>query len=261
LGARRESLAVGRAQLSIDSQAQQGFSRGAEAYERGRPEYPPEPVAWLADRLELAPGRTVLDVGAGTGKLTRALVPSGARLIAVEPVAEMRAVLERNVSGAEVLDAQAENIPLPDASVNAVVCGQAFHWFDGPVALEEFHRLLRPSRGLGLIWNRRDRDQPLQAAIDEIIQPHRQGTPAYPSRQWGRAFEASPRFALAEEVQFTFEQDLDAAAFLDRVMSISFISALDGPERRAVEDRLRALADEGLEPLRYSTEVFIYSRV
>jgi ubiquinone/menaquinone biosynthesis C-methylase UbiE len=202
----------------------------------------------------------VLDVGAGTGKLTRALVPSGARVIAVEPVAEMRAVLQRNVPGAEVLDAQAERIPLPDASVDAVVCGQAFHWFDGAAALQEFHRLLCPDRRLGLIWNRRDRDQPLQAEIDDIIQPHRQGAPAYPSRQWARAFEASPWFARAEEAEFSFEQALDMAAFLDRVMSISFISALDGPERQAVEHRLRALAESGLEPLRYRTEVFLYSR-
>ena len=218
-------------------------------------------MAWLGRRLELGPERTVLDVGAGTGKLTRALAPARGRLIALEPVSEMRAVLERQLPEAQVVDGRAESIPLPPSSVDAVVSGQAFHWFDGPRALEEFHRVLRPEGGLGLIWNRRDGSQPQHRAIDEIIGPYREGVPAHATHRWAQAFDASSRFALAEEAVFPFEQPVETDGFLDRVMSISFIAALDEPERRSVEERLRGLAAGGLEALRYNTEVFVYRRL
>ncbi|HEY5261934.1 MAG TPA: class I SAM-dependent methyltransferase, partial [Solirubrobacteraceae bacterium] len=122
----------------VHAAASQGFGRAAEAYEQGRPEYPPETVTWLVERLDLRSGRVVADVGAGTGKLTRALEPSGATLIAVEPVAEMREILARRSPNARVVDAAAEKLPLPDGSVDAIVAGQAFHWFDGRRALREF---------------------------------------------------------------------------------------------------------------------------
>jgi SAM-dependent methyltransferase len=247
--------------LSIHPQAEQGFGRAAEEYERGRPGYPPEAIAWLADRLGLRPGRTVLDVGAGTGKLTRALAPSGARLIALEPVAQMRAVLEREVPPAQALAGRAEEIPLPDASVDAVAAGQAFHWFDGPRALGEFHRVLRPGCRMGLIWNRRDSSQPLQQAIDEIIECHRQTAPAYSSDVWARVFTDSPLFAEAERTELTFEQPLDADGLVDRITSVSYVSALDSVTRARVEERLRALAAGGLEALRHITQAFVFDRL
>jgi ubiquinone/menaquinone biosynthesis C-methylase UbiE len=253
-------VAVGRRSLRINKQAETGFGRAAEAYDRGRPEYPAEAISWLADRLALGAGRAVVDVGAGTGKLTRALAPTGARVVAVEPVAEMRAVLERRVPEAEVLSGQAEAIPLPDASVDAIVAGQAFHWFDGTRALREFDRVLRPGGRLGLIWNRRDGRQPLHQAIDEIIGPHRGTTPAYGSDRWADAFKSGSPFALADQAEIPFAQALDADGFIDRLMSISFVAALDAEERRSVEERLRALADAQLEPLRYTCQVFVYGR-
>ncbi|MFL5822002.1 MAG: class I SAM-dependent methyltransferase [Solirubrobacteraceae bacterium] len=218
-------------------------------------------MAWLARRLELGPGRTVLDVGAGTGKLTRALAHDGATVVAVEPVNEMRSVLEREVPGAQVLDGRAEALPLPAGSADAIACGQAFHWFDGPRALEEFHRVLRPTGKLGLIWNRRDGAQPLQRAIDEIIERHRQGPPAHDRRQWARALDGSSRFAPGDQELFRFDQPLEPDAFVDRVMSISFVAALDAGDRDSVQERLRALAADRLEPLRHTTEIFVYSRL
>ncbi len=202
----------------------------------------------------------MVDVGAGTGKLTRALEPTGARLIAVEPVAEMLRVLKQRVPQAEALSARAEEIPLAEGSVDAVVAGQAFHWFDGLRALEKFHRLLRADGKLGLIWNRRDQDQPLHQDIDEIIERYRGDTPAYYSNRWSAAFEDSSLFTLAERTEIPFEQSLDAEGFVDRVMSISYVAALDPEERRMVEDRLRELAREKLEPLRYTSQVFVYGR-
>src|SRR5438105_3757042 len=149
-----------------------GFSTAADAYERGRPGYPEEAMAWMAERLDLREGRDVLDLAAGTGKLTRALVPFGARVIAVEPIDEMREQLFRALPDVDAFDGTAESIPLPDGSVDAVTCGQAFHWFRIEEALREIHRVLRPGGALALVWNMRDLTDPLQARIQEIIAPH-----------------------------------------------------------------------------------------
>lgn len=254
-------MAAGRGELSVHPQAERGFGRAAEEYERGRPDYPNAAIEWLFDQLGLGPGRIALDVGAGTGKLSRALAAAGATVIAVEPVAPMRAVMERKLPGVEALAGSAEAVPLGGESVDAVVCGQAFHWFDGPRALAEFHRVLRPDGRLGLIWNRRRSDQPLHQAIDEIIERHRQDTPAYHSRRWAKAFDGSSLFVLAARTEVQSEQVLDADGLVDRVLSISYVSALDDAERAGVESELRSLAAGGLEPLRHTTQAFVYDRL
>lgn len=246
--------------MTINQQAETGFGRAAEAYDRGRPEYPIQAIDWLTDRLGLQSGRIVVDVGAGTGKLTRALVPAGARLVAVEPVQNMRGVLTRRLPEVEVLAGSAEAIPLSAASADAIVVGQAFHWFDGPRALEEFGRVLNPTGKLGLIWNRRDDRQQLEREIDEIITPYRGSAPAYRSKEWQSAFGARSPFSLIDQVEIPFTQTLDEDGFVDRLMSISFIASLDEAERRLVEQRLRALARAKLEPLRHTCQVFVYAR-
>ena len=124
----------------IHPTAAAGFSLGAAAYERGRPGYPAEAIGWLAEQLGLRAGRTVLDLAAGTGKLTRALVETGAEVVAVEPVDEMRAQLEAAVPAARALAGTAEEIPLADGAVDAVTVAQAFHWFDRDAAFTEIHR-------------------------------------------------------------------------------------------------------------------------
>src|SRR5919198_1330659 len=123
--------------MAINESAAKGFAAGADAYERGRPEYSPDAVTALVRELGIGPGKRVLDLAAGTGKLTRQLAPTGADLVAVEPVAEMRAKLEATRHDVEALDGTAERIPLPNHSVDAVVVGQAFHWFDGIRAVSE----------------------------------------------------------------------------------------------------------------------------
>ena len=150
-----------------------GFASAADVYERARPSYPAAAVAWIAERAALGPGRTVLDLGAGTGKLTRLLVPTGARVIAVEPLAEMRAKLEEVVPGVVVLEGTAEDLPLGDGSIDVVTCAQAFHWFDLDLALPELHRVLAADGLLVLVWNTRDLDDPLQGAIEELLGPYR----------------------------------------------------------------------------------------
>lgn len=141
-------------------------SFGAEAatYERGRPEYPDEAVAWL-----VGDAARVADVGAGTGKLTRVLARLGREVTAVEPDAAMRAQLEASVPGVPVLDGTGEGLPLPDASVDAVTYGQAWHWVEPMAGSAEAARVLKPDGVLGLIWNVRDPDAEWVARLTTIM--------------------------------------------------------------------------------------------
>ena len=141
----------------------------AADYERHRPDYPEEALRWAAELLGLGAGARVLDVGAGTGKLTRGLVALGFEVVAVEPGAPMLEQLRTAVPDAEALEGPAESIPLPDASVDAAFAGQAFHWFDREAALPELHRVIGPGGGLALLWNWWDEHDPLQRELGELI--------------------------------------------------------------------------------------------
>ena len=241
----------------VHEAAARGFARSAAAYDRGRPEYPAQALAWLTERLALGPGRRVLDLAAGTGKLTRPLLAIGADVTAVEPVAEMRA---RIGPGAEVLDGTAEAIPLADGSVDAVTVAQAFHWFAGEAALAEIHRVLRPGGTLALVWNRRPLDDPVHAEIERLIAPHRRSTPAHASGRWRTAFEHTTAFGPLEERTFEHGRAVDADALADRIGSTSFVAALDDGPREEVLEAVRALAADGPVLLRYVCEVFACDR-
>ena len=245
--------------MTIHPRAAVGFGRAAEAYERGRPDYPAQTVAWLQDRLGLGPGRTVVDLAAGTGKLTRLLLPSGARVVAVEPVAGMRSTLARVVPLAEVVDGAAEAMPLPDGSADAVTVAQAFHWFSTGEALAEIHRVLRPGGGLALVWNRRDLDEPLQAATDRLVARHRGDVPTHRSGRWRSAFEATELFGPLEEHLFSHGQELDRAGLVERVMSTSVMAALPDDEQRAAVAEIKELAARQPEPIRlsYTTQIYL----
>ena len=238
--------------------ATRGFEDAGERYERGRPDYPAAAIDWLLGELG-RPG-SVADVGAGTGKLTRPLLERGVHVIAVEPVAGMRATLARAAPGADVRAGQAEALPLDDGSVDAVVAGQAFHWFANATALGEFARVLRGAGRLGLIWNGRDREQPLQAALSRIVEPYRGGTPQHAGEKWRAAFTEDAPFALAAERKLPHSQALDADGLADRVLSISFVAALPPAEREGIDFQVRELAAGGTVELRYVTEVLVYAR-
>jgi len=145
------------------------FETVAAEYERHRPDYPMEALRWAAGCLDLEAGARVLDVGAGTGKLTRGLVALGLEVVAVEPGAPMHEQLRAAVPEAEALEGPAEAIPLPDADVDAAFAGQAFHWFDRARALPELHRVLGSGGGLALLWNWWDERDPLQAELGRLI--------------------------------------------------------------------------------------------
>ena len=245
-----------------------GFGRAVDEYERARPGYPGDAVAWLVERLGIDPSRRVLDLAAGTGKLTRQLRPTGAEIVAVEPLAGMRARLEQALPGVEALAGTAEAIPLTDASVDAVTVGQGFHWFATDHALAEIHRVLRPDGRLGLIWNARDESADWVARLSDIIEPHRGDVPRFVSRKWERAFEATELFGPLEERQFGFAQEMDAETLAARVASISFIAALSDDERARVLAEVRELAEthpatagKATFPLPYRTAVFVTMRL
>jgi ubiquinone/menaquinone biosynthesis C-methylase UbiE len=237
------------------------FELVAEVYERARPEYPAEAVAWIAETLDLREGRTVLDLGAGTGKLTRALVATGAHVVAVEPGDAMLAELKRVVPDVEAVRGGAEAIPLGDDSVDAVTVGQAFHWFRHDEAIPELHRVLRRGGAVALIWNSRDQARPLQREISELIKPFVPPNRP-PVSDSVRPLEESDLFGPVEQRTFPFAHRLDADGVVDRIASVSFIAAAPADQRAALERRLREVvaSEGGVVDFAYLTEVYV-SRV
>lgn len=248
--------------MEIDPTAAAGFSAAADVYERARPGYSPEAVTWLVERVGIRTGRDILELAAGTGKLTRQLLPHRARLISLEPVAEMRAQLAAAVPDVEAIEGMAEAIPLAKESVDAVVCAQAFHWFRPQEALSEIHRVLRRGGGLALIWNSRDSSDPVQAKLEALLDPHR---PDYPggSGRWQRELEASSLFGPVERREWPFEQHLTREGLVERFASVSFVAVLPSASREALLDEVRALSEGIDEPIRlpHATEVFACDRL
>jgi ubiquinone/menaquinone biosynthesis C-methylase UbiE len=205
----------------------------------------------------------VVDLAAGTGKLTRRLVPSGARVVAVEPLAEMRAVLEHTVPAAEVLPGTAEALPLGPASADAVTVGQAFHWFDADRASAEIARVLRPGGLLALVWNVRDLSDPIQARVDELLRPVRRDTPSEHEQPWRGVMRDSALYRTAEERSFPWIQPQTTAELRARVASISFVARLDEAERERLLTRVVEAVDGVPEPFdfRYHTDVVVFARV
>jgi SAM-dependent methyltransferase len=232
------------------------FDAVAEIYERTRPTYADAALAWVAQRLPL---KRVLDLGAGTGKLTRQLVALGADVVAVEPGAAMRALLERLVPEAEALAGSAESIPLPDASVDVVTVAQAFHWFRADEALAEMHRVLRPGGGCALIWNEWDDDDPLVHELNAILAPLRpEGT-----QRGDEAFAAiddSTLFANREERHFPHAVRLDVDAVVGLMNSISAVAAASPGEQASVEAQVRALVTQPEVDFPMTTGVVILDR-
>lgn len=225
---------------TVHPAAADGFGASADAYERVRPDYPDAAVTHMIETLTVGPGTVVADLAAGTGKLTRLLIPSGADVIAVEPVEAMRRRLKEVVPQARAMDGTAESMPLSDGSVDVVTVAQAFHWFDAPLAVAEIARVLKPGGGIGLIWNVRDERVPWVAELTEIMEPHRSGTPTHRTRSWRRGFDESGRFTDLTERSFPHEQHLTPALVVDRVCSVSFIAALPEADRRTVATQVRA---------------------
>jgi SAM-dependent methyltransferase len=243
------------------------YTAAADSYVKGRPDYPAEVAGWLRDDVGLAPGRSVVDLGAGTGKFTPRLVATGATVVAVEPVEAMLARLAAALPGVRALAGTATAIPLPDASVDAVVCAQAFHWFASADALREIHRVLRPGGRLGLVWNMRDARVPWVARIDAIVNRYEGDTPRFYSGAWRAAF---PFDGFGPFLERHFSQGHAGApddVIVNRVRSTSFMAALPPAEWARVEAELDALvagepalAGRDVVTVPYETAAFVATK-
>lgn len=232
------------------------FDVVADLYERRRPTYPDAAVDWLVERLQLERSSTVLDLGAGTGKLTRAFVPRVGHVIAVDPGERMLEQLRRAVAGTEVHVGAAEAIPLDDDSVDAVVCGQSFHWFRFDEARAEIRRVLRDGCGLGLIWNTRDQTDELQRELTSLLSPFAPGGRA---RGSGRLVFVEREFADIQQFEIPFEEELDADGFVERIASTSFVAGASEADRARLFADLRDLVAVrgGSVAFRYLTEAYV----
>lgn len=228
------------------------FGAVAEAYDRGRPSYPAEAVSWLVG----GEAKVVLELGAGTGKLTRELVAQGHAVYATEPDAAMLALLEAQVPGCSAKVAGAEEIPANDRSVDVVVAAQAFHWFDHDVALPEIARVLKPGGHLALAWNVFDTRIPWVRRLAEVA-----GEWSSTSGGSHDLLAGSSLFGAVEEKAFAHWQDVNRETLVDTIASRSQVSGLDEAAREARLEKVRALYDDygrghdGMQ-LAYRTECF-----
>ncbi len=245
--------------MSIDPRAATGFASNAGGYEQGRPQYPPAAIEELAREFGLTQESTVLDLAAGTGKLTRQLVPLAGRVIAVEPSPAMRAELGAQVTEAEVLDGTAEAIPLEDATVDAVLVAQAFHWFRAPEALAEIARVLRPGGGLALIWNQARWTGPWVERFKALVEPSQRAAGIFPSgdEHWKEVLARDGRFGPRHDAHYTHVHSTRLEDFLALVASWSWIANLPDGERADILAQARELVDDqAVLELAYATEVY-----
>ena len=217
-----------------------GFNDPAD-YEAARPSYPPDAVAWFVEHLRIASGRRVADVAAGTGKLTRLLVPTGAELLAVEPVSGMRATFHRLLPEVAIVAGTAEALPLAAHSFDAMTVAQAWHWFDHKRASAEAGRVLRKGGRLGLVWNARDRTEPWVDEVWSIMDRVEKRAPWRDHENWrdSALHAAMPGFGALHETEFRHAQRITPEGVVQRVASVSHVAVLSEPEREAVLGEVR----------------------
>jgi SAM-dependent methyltransferase len=208
------------------------FGPAAARYDRFRPPYPRAACEWAVGGP--AP-RRVVDLGAGTGILTRGLIAAGYDVIPVEPDPEMRAQLAAATDGRTALAGHAEDIPLPDGTVDAVVAGQAYHWFDPDAAHAEAARVLRPGGYFAAVWNLRDRRKPWVAAMDMIAK-------AAGDRDHDRPTSFGPRFGPVEHREFAHETPLTSVHLVEMMTTRSYYLTADADTRKRFETDLAELA-------------------
>ncbi|HZR14618.1 MAG TPA: class I SAM-dependent methyltransferase [Acidimicrobiia bacterium] len=226
--------------MTVHHVAATGFGSEAAAYDRARPTYPDDAVAWVVDALTIASGRRIADVAAGTGKFTRLLLPAGGDVVAVEPVAGMRAVLHDALPEVPVAAGTAEAMPFRAGSFDGVTVAQGFHWFDAQRALEEFHRVLRANGRVALVWNARDRSVDWVDELWSVMDRVEKKAPWRNHEEWREsAFVDTPWFGPLHEARFRHEQLLTVDGVVDRFRSVSHVATLPPDEQAAVLDEVR----------------------
>jgi SAM-dependent methyltransferase len=234
------------------------FASVADAYERGRPDYAPAVVGALAAELGIAPGAAVLDLAAGTGKLTRALLAAGLDVVAVEPQAPLRERLAAIIGKARVRDGLAEAIPLLDASLDAVTVADGFHWFDQAQALAEIRRVLKPGAGVAVLatvpdWSAASWGHELGMLIERLRPEH----PGFDGPPWQEAVRAAGGWTAPREIRVTTNQPVDPTRIVDYVASMSFVAALPEGPRAEWLTQVAALVDEGVTPAELPVQVVV----
>lgn len=229
------------------------FDRAADVYERARPGYPDESVDWLLDRAGGRP-RRVLDLGAGTGKLTRSIVQRGVDVIAVDPSERMLEQLRGALPSVQTIVGTAERIPLPDDSVDGVLAAQAWHWVDEERAIPEVQRVLKPGGELGLIWNVRDESVPWVRSLSGIIGSSEAESQVAAGIELRGPFRSVSQFAVA------WARPMDEGSLVELVLSRSYVITAT-PERRdeivaGVRDLVRARFGDAPFELPYRTHAF-----
>jgi SAM-dependent methyltransferase len=239
--------------MQIDPLAQT-FDGAAGAYEEGRPDYPGAAIDRVAAELGLGPESVVVDLAAGTGKLTRGLVGRFGRVIAVEPLEGMLAQLRQSLPEVEAHVGRAEEIPLEDGLADAVFCGQAFHWFANSEALAEIARVLRPGGGLALIWNIspwETREGPWFAALDDLLEGSRADLSVvrrHGSGVWRQVFEGDELFEELQGDGYEHSHRLTREAFVATMKSRSYIATLSAEDRAEVLEAIGLLMDRKDSP-------------
>ena len=246
----------------------QAFAGIAHEYERGRPEYSSQPVDWAWQELELTDSSQVLDLAAGTGKLSRLLVQRTSHLVAVDPLAGMREVLAEQVPGATVLHGMAEEIPLDDGSMDAVFVAEAFHWFDGDRALREIDRVLGSGGGLVLLFGHSDWEQlpwngEFLSRLESVDRPDVRPENRPWTGLWKDAFARTDRFGPLRKRGFSQQIPLDVDALVALVRSWSFVAAMPDADRdELLADAARIIRSYGVEQfdLPSTTDVYLTTR-
>lgn len=230
------------ARVTVHHAAGVGYQRAAGVYERSRPSYPMAALAELADALPLEAGRTVVDLGAGTGKFTRLLALTGAEVIAVEPVTEMRERLAELLPGVRVTAGTAEATGLPDGCADAVVAAQSWHWFQEEEALAEVERLLRPGGSLALVWNTYDTSVPWVRDYQDIVfRLAPRDLPSPLDDGWRKAFTDRAGWSRVHERHWPNLHSTTVSDVVERMTSSSHIAVMDPAEQERVRAEVEAV--------------------
>jgi SAM-dependent methyltransferase len=236
----------------------------AAAYVRGRPDYPVEIEAWLRDDLGLGEGKVAVDLGSGTGKFLPRLMATGARIIAIEPLPQMRSHLIALHPQIDAREGRAQAIPLADGAVDAVICAQCFHLFATVEALGEIRRVLKPGGAFGPVWNHRDAAVPWVASIIEVMAPYEHEIPHYESREWQKLFPAEGFSPLRERRFANFQTGSPENVIIDRVLSVHSIAKLPREARNRVISSIREVIARSPElaekrQITFPNQTFAYS--
>lgn len=232
--------------MTVRPTAAKGFQAGAAQYAANRPGYPREAIDLVCAELGIEKGTRVLDLAAGTGISTQALLERGAVVVAVEPVPAMRSELATRLPDVELRHGTAEVIPATDAEFDAVTVFQAFHWFEAGEALREIHRVLKPGGGLALVWNVRDRSERWVAEMAELMEGEVGPLPyerhpdyADTTEHWTRVVADVGGYTPLLHRSFPYQQDADLETVVGRAASTSYVAALPPDERDRLLERLR----------------------